>query len=273
MHLTVKDVQRLTPGRRGRGIVGPGENGRPAAVEAIAGSEPPPDKAPGTIAVRRRTLVRALLTATTLLALASVAVQISAHLLGQGRLLGLVHVFDMTREGNMPTWFSTMLLLACAAVLWVIWTAGRQREEPHARYWAALAVMFAAASLDETTALHETLGSAISGTGHVYWYLLPGTLLLLAIAVALRGFWLRLPQSARRRLALGAGIWVLGAVGLEGVEAIYWPGDGATPGFGLALLNTAQDVFELLGLLIILDALLRHAAECNYRSTVEPISS
>jgi hypothetical protein len=252
-----------------REIYRAGNHGRSATVAATAGGGPARAAAPGTIAILRSTLIRPLLAATAVLGLASVAVQVSVHLLGHGRLLGLVTTFDMNREGNLPTWFSVALLLGTGAVLALIWAATRAQEDPDARYWAVLALVFAAASVDEAAELHETFGLAVTGGTHVYWYLMPGTLLLLGIALAMTRCFMRLPKSTRRALAWGVGTWTLGAVGLEGVEALYWPGDGVSHGFGLSLLNTFQDVFELLGLIVILDALMRYAGERGYRTTVE----
>lgn len=221
--------------------------------------------APGTITLPRRALIRSLLAATAVLSLASVAVQGSLHLLGRGRLLGLVDTFDMHREANLPTWFSAALLLGIGAVLALIWAATRAQEDPDSRWWAVLALVFAAASVDEAAALHERFGRAVSDGEHAFWYLVPGTLVLLAIAWAIMGWFKRLPRSARRALGWGVGTWSVGAIGLEGVEALY----AESPGFGLSLLNTFQDLFELLGLIVILDALMRHAGERGYRTTVE----
>lgn len=222
----------------------------------------------GLIAIRRTALIRALLASAAVLGLASAAVQVSTHLLGHGRVFGLVTTFDMTREGNLPTWFSVVLLLGCGCVTGLIWAATRERHDPDARYWALLAMLFAAASADEAAELHETLGRAVTDGGHVYWYMVPGTLLLLGIAFAMRCFFKRLPQSTRRALGWGIVTWTFGAIGLEGLEALYRSGEGVERSFGPSLLNTFQDVFEVLGLIIILDALIRHAGERGYRTTV-----
>jgi hypothetical protein len=216
------------------------------------------------VTVRRRQLVGALLAVTAFLGLASVAVAVSKHVFGHGDLLGIWRMFDMNQEANVPTWFSGTLLLACAAVLGLIWAASRQGRDADARYWAGLALLFAAASADEVATIHEAVGTIHGGS--VFLYLIPGAALLLSVAFAVRGFVARLSESTRRPLVWGVATWSLGAVGLEVVEALVI-GSGE-PRLGLSLLGTAQDLFELVGMIIILQALIGHAYRCGYRPTL-----
>jgi hypothetical protein len=95
-------------------------------------------------------------------------------------------------------------------------------------------------------------------------YLVPGTLLLLVVAISTIGFARRLSSRVRNLLGLGAAVWVFGAVVLEFVEVAADDLGGLT----FALLGTAQDAFELAGLIIVLDALLHHAFDRGYVTTL-----
>ena len=133
--------------------------------------------------------VEALLAATAVLALASAGVQISKHGFGHGGLLGVGRMLDMELEGNVPSWFSGTLLLACSMMFAFIWASVRQRQEENAAGWAVLALVSLAASIDEVSAVHETVGERLQGGGDAFIYLLPGSLLLLGIALGAIGAW------------------------------------------------------------------------------------
>jgi hypothetical protein len=222
---------------------------------------------PAIVMVVRRPWVKALLAATAVLTLASAGVQISAYEFNHGGLLGLRRMFDMQHEGNVPSWFSGTLLLACGMMFAFVWASVRQRREGNAAGWAVLALVCLAASIDEVSAIHETVGQGLKSGRGAFIYLVPGSLLLLGIALALRRFFAALADSIRQALAIGIGIWLSGAVVLEALEAaVPSDADGST---GIALLNTAQDTFELLGMILVLNALARYAQERAYRVALE----
>src|SRR5688500_17941665 len=61
-------------------------------------------------------------------------------------------------EGNMPSWFSAMLLMGCALVAALLAVLVRRAGGRDARYWAGLAAVLSLLSLDVVVALHERLG-------------------------------------------------------------------------------------------------------------------
>ena len=62
-------------------------------------------------------------TVIALLVLADVAGQISTYYFGHPAVLGLVALFDLDSEANMPSWYSASVLLICSGVLALIATA------------------------------------------------------------------------------------------------------------------------------------------------------
>jgi hypothetical protein len=216
------------------------------------------------VSVAPRRWIHALLVAAAVLAVASATVQVLAHGFSHEDLSGLRPMFDMMFEANLPSWFSGAVLLACAGALGVVSLAARRKGDD-ARGWAALSALFGAASVDEVATIHETLAIDLHGS---FTYLVPGTLLLLAAGASLRGFFARLPVMTRIPLLLGIATWTLGAVALEGAEALLDPATDTSLGVGLALLNTLQDTLELLGMIIVLDAVIQHASRQKYRVTL-----
>ena len=202
--------------------------------------------------------------ATVLLVTASAAVELVVHELGTSHL-GTVRLFDMNEEGNVPAWFSGALLLACAVAMGLISAHARTRGDPDARAWGALAILVGAASLDEVASIHETIGAAIGGEDDASLYLVPGILVLLLVVAWTHRVVRRLPGDVRNLLCVGAAVWVFGAVILELVQAALHGGGGGLTG---ALLGTAQDAFELTGLIIVLHALMLYGLVRGYATTL-----
>ncbi|MGH7586442.1 MAG: hypothetical protein ACREMH_09370, partial [Gemmatimonadales bacterium] len=69
--------------------------------------------------------------------------------------------FDLDREQNLPTWWSSAKLLAVALVLGATCAARRSVDGRRAWLLAAGAVVALGLSLDETALLHERLGVVI----------------------------------------------------------------------------------------------------------------
>ena len=68
-------------------------------------------------------------TVIALLVLADVAGQISTYYFGHPAVLGLVALFDLDSEANMPSWYSASVLLICSGVLALIATAKGQSRD------------------------------------------------------------------------------------------------------------------------------------------------
>jgi hypothetical protein len=175
---------------------------------------------------------------------------------GVAYLYGLAPLFDPAREANVPTWFSASLLLGSAIAL-------AQARGPDRRWWLALAAAFALASLDEVANLHELLSRQarlrlVQPGFSPVWVLFVGPPALAFVAVYAR-FLARRPPAVRRPFALGAALFLGGALGVEVVEiALERRGSGAVT---VALTLLAQEVMELTGAVVLL-----HGSLTNLRA-------
>lgn len=115
--------------------------------------------------------------------------------LGHDRLLGLIPLFNLDGQGNVPAVYSALLLL-CSALLTVIAVASRKRAAWGVPHWFGLAVVFLFLAVDEALSLHERLTeplrSALNTCGffHYAWVVpyAAATLLLAAIEEGLEMF-------------------------------------------------------------------------------------
>lgn len=212
---------------------------------------------------------------TTLLA-GLVAILIVASSLGQlvrftmetGHRHGLVRLFYVGAECNIPTWYSATALFVCALLLGLVAAVKWRELDGHRHYWSILTATFVYLSCDEAAQLHESgiewLRAALSTTSlaHVRW-VIPATLVVIVFGTAYVRFMFSLPRRTIRQFILAGAIYVGGAIGLESVmiwSALRYGGKGP----GHVVLTTLEELFEMAGIVLFIYA-LRHylATECE----------
>ncbi|WP_146009441.1 hypothetical protein [Deinococcus planocerae] len=172
----------------------------------------------------------------------------------------LHHAFDLDEEANIPTFFSTGLLLLAGSLSLLIARAGARPGPTPSRAgsWRLLGVILILMGGDELLMFHETLGSFLDKpfqTAGVYAWVIPGTLAVLWFVWSFSRFFRSLPGIVRRYLILSFILFVGGAVGLEYVEAVNRKVQGELGLSGLLLTNS-QETLEMLGVAVLLKGLL-----------------
>lgn len=213
---------------------------------------------------------RALSIAAVLLVLASIGGQVAKYFLGHGQLLGLVPLFYVDEEKNLPALFSTLLLLCSASLLAVIAILKKQQESPDASKWAILAGGFLFMSVDEGWSIHEQLaepfhgllGGNDLGISHYAW-VIPGIAVVLILVPFFVSFLLRLPATPRFRFIVAGALYIGGAIGLELVGGYYDKFHGHE-NFTYSMIATIEESLEIAGLIVFIRALLEYLAD-NYR--------
>lgn len=216
------------------------------------------------LADRRRRIIGWLWASAGFLALVHVALLVVKFRTGHNFLHGILPLFDLDGEGNLPTLFSTLLLMACAALLGCIAAHERRRHGPFAFRWTVLAAGFAFMAVDEFAKVHELfdepmqalMGESASGW-LLYTWVVPYAIAVVALGIYFLKFVWHLPKSTRIRFCVAGAVYVGAALGiefLEGAEASVH-GEGSV---GYAVLTTAQEMLEMTGLILFIDALLRY---------------
>jgi hypothetical protein len=77
--------------------------------------------------------------------------------LGRDNLFMMRALFDLNREQNLPTLFSTLQLLLAAVLLLVLFADARISKLSDSAYWLGLAMIFAFLAADEFCEWHEKL--------------------------------------------------------------------------------------------------------------------
>jgi len=171
---------------------------------------------------------------------------------------GIVAILSLSEEANVPTWYSSCLLFACAAALALVARAQSLSGARHRRRWWVLSAAFLLVSADEIVGLHER-SNALFDFGGVLSF---GWVVLGAAATALLGIVCApvlsdLPRSIRRRFIAAGILYVFGALVME-LPLGYWMARTGSGDLTYALIDCVEESLEILGATVLLDALLEH---------------
>lgn len=131
--------------------------------------------------------------------------------------------FNFDRERNIPAYFSTVLLLFIAALLFLTYLLkSNGRKIKGATNWLFLSLTFLFLSIDENIQIHEVIGRFVKKmlpqdfADYVLWaWVLPYIILFIGIAAYFGKFVLSLPGQTRNLFILSGFLYIAGAVGFD----------------------------------------------------------
>jgi hypothetical protein len=190
-----------------------------------------------------------------------------------------IRMFNLGVEATVPTWYPSILLLLSAVILGLIAHAKRQLHQPYVLHWAALGLIFLLFSIDEVAMFHERLGGFLSKhvetSGVLYYpWVVPGAIFTLSVAIAYLRFLWHLPADTRWLIIAAGLIFVTGALGVEMIAARHHDLYGYET-FTYAMLETAEETLEMLGVVLFIFALLHYlqkeVSEVRFHSRDAPL--
>ena len=188
---------------------------------------------------------------------------------------GLVPLFDVDVEGNVPTFFSVCLGLCSAALFALIALDAKNRGDRDAFYWTVLAVGFLFLSYDECFQVHEKmtgpmramLGGSDPANGAqlglmYYSWVVPGLIGVFTVSLFFLKFMLRLPVATRRRMILAASLFLGGCIGMELINGSVMESQGDSLLYNVLVM--AEEGLEMTGMATLIYAMTSHiAASCD----------
>jgi hypothetical protein len=236
------------------------------APEAIRGRAAVPKV---RLVVRRCAVVRLFTVTIAILIFLNLVSQLAKYQFAHPTLYGLVPLFDVNAESNLPTWYQSIALLLASALLALISAGERSRGARFATHWLVLSLIFLILSLDEVAMLHERAGEALSRVlgrsgGLASTWIVLGAVAVTAVGAAYFRFMLDLPWRDRLQVIAAAALFVGGALGIEVIGTLLYadPATRASPSF--AALVTIEEILEKVGTLVFLEFLLRRAAAASF---------
>ncbi|MGI9538015.1 MAG: hypothetical protein ACR2PB_13170 [Desulfocapsaceae bacterium] len=177
-----------------------------------------------------------------------------------------IRLFDLNREANIPTWFSSILLVLNAFILAIIAIRTKAEQGSYYTQWFVLAAIFLYLSIDESALLHEMTEKPVRRVLHVSGYLyfawiIPAVGCLLVLGLYIRRFLFALPKKTRWLFLIAGAVFVTGAVGMEAMGSKIFSTTGGQKTMAYILFANLEESLEMLGLIIFFYALLAYVAE------------
>jgi hypothetical protein len=177
---------------------------------------------------------------------------------------GLVDLFDLDIEGNIPTLYSAFAMLFSASLLWFIAHLPKRGRDGTRRYWIGLSLVMAFLAVDEGAMIHENLSdfleSFMVAEGFLYflWVIPYGLASIALAAVYLRFVW-ALPIRTRKIFIAAGSLFLAGAIGIEmfGARAADLYG---TDSISYCVLYTCEEFCEMTGIVLFIYGLLAYIA-------------
>jgi hypothetical protein len=211
------------------------------------------------LVVSSRRLLTWLTCITLVLLGADLAGVTSRYVFHHDNLRGLVPLFDLWEEGNIPTLFSTLLLLFNAVLFFAVSHLEQSQRNPSGA-WRLLAFVFCFLGVDEFAQLHEKIGAALSFlhlSGPLYFvWVVPYSLATLVVGCLVIPMLYRLDARTRWWLLLAGAVYVTAALGFEGLEGMRRTARGLDRDLGMDLLVAAEETLEMAGQVILIYPLL-----------------
>jgi hypothetical protein len=227
------------------------------------------DHEPGLrLGVSPRRVVAVLGAGALLLIAAGVLADVARIGLHHGRLYGLVPLFDLDGEANLPATYAGAILALCAGVLWLVAAWRRQAGLPYVTTLRWLSLLLAALAVDEVAQIHELLSDPLretfdlDGVLNYAWVLVYGAVAAILFAVLLP-LATRMPRGLRAMVLVAVALYVGGALGLEMVGSEEADA-GGLGGATYAAFVAIEESLEFAGALLLLYALMTAlSASCD----------
>ena len=221
------------------------------------------------ISFNSATIVRLLIAIALLLLLASSGGQFLRFSFGEDNIFlrKLILLFHFDHEGNIPTYFSVLLLLLAAVLLALIAELNRKHMRPHASKWATLSWGFLYIAFDEAFQIHEKLiwpfqrliGEDNLGIFYFAW-VIPAVFIVCVLGLFFLKFLLYLSVTERRRFLIAAALYLGGALGMELIGGRHVELYGEE-NWGYSMITTIEESLEMSGLIFFIWALLKYCEE------------
>lgn len=202
--------------------------------------------------------------ATIGVALAGYAATALLHVWGFEYAYGFVRLFSLDTEGNVPTYFSSLLHLISALLLSMCALLASRENSRQALYWWGLALFLLFMSIDEAVSIHELFMTPVRNlldTGGIFFFawVVPAFLILVVLAILYWPFIMSMPRSLMVRFLVAIGVFLSGAMGLEMIGGLIAENQG-TDHASFYLITDLEETLELTGAVLFIRAILLHLA-------------
>lgn len=174
----------------------------------------------------------------------------------------LLSLFYLDKEYNIPTYWTSLLLLSASLLLTYIFIQQYLLKEKYRYAWAVLAGIFLLMSMDEYMALHERMIEPLrsffdAGSLFYFTWVIPAIIAVVITGLLFLRFFLSLRPPIRKMFFLAGIIYLGGVLGVEmfsgyvthtyGQRSLHYP-----------LTTTVEETLEMFGAAYFIYALLTY---------------
>ncbi len=173
----------------------------------------------------------------------------------------IIKLFDFNLEANLPTYFSSLILLCDGILLALIGSRYKALGEKF-WHWLGLSAIFVFLALDEMMQIHEQFRAPMEAlfntTGILYFaWFIPYVAVTIIIGIAYFKFMMRLPKSILKLFILAGVLFISGAVGMEAISGMHAEVHGEET-LTYALMYSFEELLEMSGALVFMYALIAY---------------
>lgn len=168
-----------------------------------------------------------------------------------------IGLFDFSHEGNIPAFFSSLLLLFVSCLLFLVSITEKLSQRKYLG-WMGLGFVFAFLAIDESVSIHEfftgLLKRKFSLSGYLYYaWVVPYGIGVLILAFTYIPFFLKLDLRMFKMMMLSGLVFLFGAIGLEMIAGKAF--EENSHDLLLMILYTIEELLEMLGVSIFISSL------------------
>lgn len=211
------------------------------------------------ICLSPRIIVKYLIIGVVFLTLVSTGIQIGKYVFDYRA--DWTTMFNLDRELNLPTWYSSFMLGTCSILLKTIAIGKKRQSDRFTQDWQLLSLIFFWLAIDEVLSIHEILIiPEVSKALNLPWFLhsmwvIPGTIFVIWFVRRYWKFSFHLPYKSRQHFYLAAFLYIGGALIMEMVGSYIAEAEGQQ-NLIYALTATLEEVMEMIGIITFIYALL-----------------
>jgi cytochrome bd-type quinol oxidase subunit 2 len=212
------------------------------------------------IVLKRSGIIKFLSLTAILLILIHIGILVAYFTIGNPKEFDFVQMWDLDMERNIPTLFSSAILLIAAFLFYLLSRSPAERARGDRGAWLGLSGIFTFLAFDESAKIHEQIGdyteNFVDASGYLYypWVLSYSLLLLILAALYMRFFW-RMERRDFWRFVLSAFIFLSGAIGMELLGAKEASLHGSDT-LRYCVYYTIEESLEMFGVIYLIHILL-----------------
>jgi len=225
------------------------------------------------IKLRSAGIIRFLSTIAILLILLNSIMLIVYFYIGDSKIFDFVQMVDLDQEANLPTVFSSAILLIAAFLFYLLSKKSKTSQDGQYHYWLGLSAVFVFLGFDEGATIHETLGDLtekyINTSGYLYYpWVISYSILVIILGFLYFRFFFKMKKKLFWSFVKAAAIFLTGAIGFELLGAKEASLHGSDTML-YCYYYTIEESLEMLGVIYLISILLKLLEKETLTTTTE----